>query len=430
VLRFNEKGFERGTLVLGTQPAKLPQQAILNIEGNTGTLSVSKWLKQLTAKQPKSEHSPFTIHHSPFTIHTDLYFEHLELFGQSFTKVMLQAKYANRQLQAAITSTGIEGQITFKQSKNKPSLDLSFRKLALTVPQTQKRPKKPPVKGKPQPPPDPRNLPQVSFYCGSLQIGGTNLGEVDLHSQPTHDGLKVKLTSYADGLKLRATGQWRYVVQRHQTLLQATINSKNTGLMLQQFGYPNPPIIGRTSQITIKGYWQDAPYNFNLSKPVGTLSLIAMEGRIVAVDPGPIGRLFGLFDVYTLPQRLALDFSDMFDHGFSFNTIAGVFFIKNGIARTDHLILRAPSAQIEISGQTNLVKKNYDQIVTVFPHLSNPLPVASALAGGIGIGVAALIAQQLLQRELENIIKSDYHITGSWEKPKIVRLPMSNEKLN
>ena len=58
----------------------------------------------------------------------------------------------------------------------------------------------------------------------------------------------------------------------------------------------------------------------------------------------------------------------------------------------------------------------------MFPHLSNPIPVASALAGGFGVGVAALLVQQLLQAEFENMVNYQYHITGSWEKPKIVPL--------
>ena len=416
VFRFNKTGLERGTLILGTTPAHLPKQAHLNIEGHTPNLSITTWLNQLKAKNENNGQRTITNYQLPITLLTDIHFDRFEMLGQTFANVALQAKYAKHRWMAAITGTGIEGQIIFDLAENAPSLDLNFRELTLTIPQTQT-----PTDSQ-ESLPEPRRLPSLSFHCDALQIGDINLGNVDLHTQPNHDGLKLNLQAQARGLNLQAKGQWRYVVQRHQTVLQASLTSESIDLMLQQLGYQNPPIVGEQSQITLNAYWQGAPHQFKLSTLVGTLSLVIMEGHIVEVEPGTVGRLFGLFDVYTLHRRISLDFSDVFNKGFGFSTIAGIFFIKDGRARTEHLILQAPSARIKISGQTSLVGKNYDQIVTVFPHLSNPLPVAGALTGGLSGGIAALVLQQLLQKELEKVLNYQYHITGPWEKPKIVPL--------
>ncbi|EDN66202.1 conserved hypothetical protein [Beggiatoa sp. PS] len=249
-----------------------------------------------------------------------------------------------------------------------------------------------------------------------------NLGNVKLNTKPNYDGLTITVEAQTVGFNLQASGQWRYVVQRHQTVLQATLHTKNIELMLQQLGVKQPPIVGGQSQFTLNTYWQNAPHLFELSKVTGTLSLAIMEGNLVDIEPGTVGRLFGLFDVYTLPRRLALDFKDVFHKGFGFNAIAGVFFLKNGIADTKHLILQAPSARVEISGKTNLMKQTYQQIITIFPQISNPLPIAGALAGGIGGGLAALVIQQLLQAELEQVLKFQYQMTGPWDKPNIAPL--------
>ncbi len=420
VFRFNKTGLERGTLILGTTPAHLPKQAHLNIEGHTPNLSITTWLNQLKAKNENNGQRTITNYQLPITLLTDIHFDRFEMLGQTFANVALQAKYAKHRWMAAITGTGIEGQIIFDLAENAPSLDLNFRELTLTIPQTQTPTENQETNQETLP--EPRRLPSLSFHCDALQIGDINLGNVDLHTQPNHDGLKLNLQAQARGLNLQAKGQWRYVVQRHQTVLQASLTSESIDLMLQQLGYQNPPIVGEQSQITLNAYWQGAPHQFKLSTLVGTLSLVIMEGHIVEVEPGTVGRLFGLFDVYTLHRRISLDFSDVFNKGFGFSTIAGIFFIKDGRARTEHLILQAPSARIKISGQTSLVGKNYDQIVTVFPHLSNPLPVAGALTGGLSGGIAALVLQQLLQKELEKVLNYQYHITGPWEKPKIVPL--------
>jgi uncharacterized protein YhdP len=87
------------------------------------------------------------------------------------------------------------------------------------------------------------------------------------------------------------------------------------------------------------------------------------------------------------------------------------------------LILQAPVARISISGQTHLIEKYYDQTVTIFPQLTNPLPIAGLLAGGLSGGIAALLVQLLLQPELEQMINFQYHITGPWKKPKIAPIP-------
>lgn len=417
IFRLNNTGLETGTLILGTTPAQLPKQPQLNIEGYLPSFSITAWLNVLHSQNGKTKQKAF-----PIPLLMDLHFGHLEMLGQTFTNLALHAKYAQSQWNAAITGTHLEGQITFNTSPNAPTLELNFRELQLSLPKNEtkeatKKPKKIP--------PDPHTLPLVSFHCDDLRIDDLNLGNVDLHTQPHHDGLKIILKSQAIGFNLQAELKWRYVIQRHQSILQATLNSDNIGIMLQQLGYPNPPLVGEQSRITLNAYWFDAPYAVELSTLTGTLNLVSLEGNIVEVEPGSVSRLFGLFDVYTLPSRLALDFSDVFEQGFGFNTIVGSFFIKQGIASTKYFILQAPSARIEINGQTDLVNKYYDQIVTVFPHFSNPLPIAGALMGGLSGGLAALVIQKMLQTELKQVINFQYHITGPWKKPKIVSIPQS-----
>ncbi|BAP58168.1 putative membrane protein [Thioploca ingrica] len=437
VLQINQQRLERGSIVFGTTPAQLPPTAMLNIQGKLNTLSTTAWQKRFAA--PASDFSLASSHPDNQTalnrwlkpiplfslpISLEVYFDQLELLGQNFNQVALQAKYAELLGQLAITSKEVEGQIKFNQLGS-PSLDLVFQKLRLThLSSSQTKPTQPMVQVTNQSqPPDPHDLPPISFHCNELQIGDTHLGTVTFQGQAHPEGLAMTLSAQTLGLDLNMKGLWRYVVQQHQTSVEVQLNSDNTRLMLQQLGYQQPPLTGKQTQITLNAYWQSAPYPFNLSTLVGTLSLVIAEGNIVNVEPGPIGRIFGLFDVYTLPRRLALDFSDVFKKGFGFNTLAGVFFLQAGQAYTDQLILQSPAAHIKIQGQTNLIDKTYEQVVTVFPQLANPLPVASALAGGVGVGAAAWVVQQLLQSELQKVIYSQYRITGPWQKPAIIPLP-------
>ena len=150
------------------------------------------------------------------------------------------------------------------------------------------------------------------------------------------------------------------------------------------------------------------------------------KGRFTDIDPSA-GRLFGLLSLQTLPRRLSLDFSDLFGKGLAFDVIAGHFDIDNGNAYTNNLTMSGPSVNIDVSGRTGLVDKDYDQIATITPKVSNSLPVASALFGPVGVGVGAVIylASEIFQslpEKIDTILRKQYTITGAWNNPQVTKI--------
>lgn len=438
IAKLDATGLERGTLILGTAEAPLPNQPVLDIQGHLPTLSLTEW--QSVFKQSKlnfDTSSPSGIALQPVKneppIAVELHFDQLEVVGQTFANLAIQAKYNSQsQWQAALTGQNIEGQVSYHSQLKTPSLDLMFNRLTFTLP-----PKRNPAatsstsftnepikEGSTNDSPDPRRLPLITFYCNTLRIGDIDLGRVNLTTQPGPVGLDLLLETNAIGLNILAKAQWQYIVPRHQTYLQGSLSSDNLGKMLRHLGFHQPPLEGGLSQLILNTHWLGTPYGFNLATLTGRLSILAIEGQIIAVEPG-VGRLIGLFDVQTLPRRLALDFSDVFGKGLGFASLIGFFSLQEGKAQTNNLILQGPVAQIEIRGHTDLVAHNYDQTVTVTPHLSNTLPVAGTLAGGLGVGAVTLLMQQMLQTEVEKPINYQYHVTGNWDQPQIV--PLSSE---
>ena len=110
-----------------------------------------------------------------------------------------------------------------------------------------------------------------------------------------------------------------------------------------------------------------------MEKIEGQLDMKISEGQFLDINPSA-GRLFGLLSIQALPRRLTLDFSDLFDEGFSFDTIEGNFSIQQGHAYTNNLEMLGPSADIYVSGRTGLSTEDYDQIATVTPKISSGLP--------------------------------------------------------
>ena len=93
--------------------------------------------------------------------------------------------------------------------------------------------------------------------------------------------------------------------------------------------------------------------------------------------------------------------------------------MENGTATTDNVLPRSSAASISVSGSTDLVAREYDQLMTIRPGVGNTLPIIGALAAGPGGAAAGLALQGLLQDSLAEATQVRYSITGSWEDPKI-----------
>jgi len=168
-------------------------------------------------------------------------------------------------------------------------------------------------------------------------------------------------------------------------------------------------------------HWSGSLIPASVTDLRGEFSVHVGKGRFLEVDPG-LGRVFGLLSLRALQRRLSLDFSDLFAQGLAFDRIEGSFLLDAGSAYTTDSYLEGPAARIDIMGRTGLVDQDYDQYVTVTPHLSTGLPVAAALAGGPAVGAAVLVAQQLMGKQLEKITRYQYEVVGPWDDPTITRI--------
>jgi uncharacterized protein YhdP len=167
--------------------------------------------------------------------------------------------------------------------------------------------------------------------------------------------------------------------------------------------------------------WPGSPADFVLAKTKGSISFEIKDGRLLEVEPGA-GRILGLLSFQALPRRLTLDFSDLFQKGFSFDSLAGSFTIEKGNAHTDNLTMDGPAARIAARGRVGLAAEDYDQRVTVIPSVSAGLPVAGALAGGVGAGAVMFLVEKLIKPGIDKITKVDYRVTGPWTNPTVTRI--------
>jgi uncharacterized protein YhdP len=123
-----------------------------------------------------------------------------------------------------------------------------------------------------------------------------------------------------------------------------------------------------------------------------------------------------------------LDFSDMFKKGMVFDEIKGDVSLVNGDAFTKAIHVESSLADVKLEGRTGLVKRDYDQLVSVVPKVGDTLPVASGVLFGSQIGAIVLLFEKLMGKEIEKATERKYKVTGSWEKPIIKRIDIPAEE--
>ena len=102
-----------------------------------------------------------------------------------------------------------------------------------------------------------------------------------------------------------------------------------------------------------------------------------------------IGRFLSIFSLQSIPRRLSLDFSDLTQKGYSFDSITGDYTLRNGNAFTNNMSITGPVASIAISGRIGLSNQDYD--FTMRSHRLMSPPVFHSLPHGL----AALSAASL-----------------------------------
>ena len=151
---------------------------------------------------------------------------------------------------------------------------------------------------------------------------------------------------------------------------------------------------------------------------MGSFSLYAKDGAVLEINRGVSGRLIGLLSLQNLPQRLTLNFSDLFEKGMPFTEIKSKNILLNkGRLSTNSFGIKGPSADIKLSGEVHFINETQNLHIFVKPKISDTLTLG-ALAGGPLFAAAAFIAQKILDDPLNKVTSSEYFITGTWNDPE------------
>ena len=268
---------------------------------------------------------------------------------------------------------------------------------------------------------DPRNLPPISLKADEFALGDRNLGAVEVNLVRIADGLETeKLEATDESFSIVGSGRWvadETDERGSRTYVNATLSSADVRATLARLDFAQG-ISGNSMGILFDMSWGGGPRGDFLDVLDGDVQLRLEDGQLEEVEPGA-GRMLGLISFVALPRRLSLDFRDVFNKGFRYDSIAGTFRVEDGTASTCDMWLEGPAALIGIVGQVDLANNEYEQGAVISAKVGNTLPIVGAVVGGPPGAAAMLIFSQIFKKPLQSVGQVYYGVAGPWDDPAI-----------
>jgi uncharacterized protein (TIGR02099 family) len=417
-----KQGFrlQQGAITTGGAAPVLPGEGMLLVSGELKRLHVSEWQPHLSdGTRANSNAAP------GLPVKLTLHLDELEVQGYLLDDVSVVVESAGRNWNIRATGPAASGDV--RLSTGRAGLD----EVAMNLDQLVLRSAEQPPSGAASTA-TPADFPDLEVMVKKLVFNKARLGRLEMHArkQPGNQYLVEKITLSSKLLDMQMSGSWRLDAGRQLSAVELKVNKGKMDRLMTLFGYQKSIQDGELSG-TLRAGWPGALWDFSPPVVEGTLSISIVDGQLLDVEPGAAGRVLGLTSLSKLPRRLLLDFSDLYEEGFSFDKIKGSFTLDSGNAYTNDLYVDGPAAKIEIAGRIGLADQDYDELVTVTPYMKTGLSLAGALAAGPAVGAAVIVAETLLEGKLgpfSKIGQKQYSITGPWTDPVIKKLGAAVEE--
>lgn len=414
-----------GQIRLGSAPALDQKTPGLSVVGSLNDFDLAQWIgvfSGLTSDASASSVSMLTKVKS-----VNLVLTKLSLFEQHFDNLSIKGHVLPNQ------------NWTFNLEQKKISADLTYaipahllsgfiKRLHLDKIEKSVSADKAPSKIKPE------QIPNLNLRLDDVSVGTALIGDITLksHSLPGRwiiDYCRIDAPVY----QAFFTGEWLSNGRNNQTKMQAKIHLSHLAKSLERWNM-SPAVNAKQGDFEFRGGWRGGFSAFSLSGLRGDITLQLKNGRITHLSPETeeklgLGKLLSILSLQTIPRRLKLDFSDLSHEGYSFDIFKGTFKLNKGIMNTQDSYLDGPVAYAAMKGSLDIVRHMYDLNLSISPHITASLPVVATIAGGPIVGLAAWVANKIINQSMQKIARYSYKISGPWDQPVVQQLSMVKKKM-
>ncbi len=377
------------------------------VEGQLGQAALDEWLpliRDLTAEAGPSSGMPFGG--------MVLRVGEIQALGQRLNQARLQLSRDEQTWVLGLSSSQAEGNLRIPPVAEgaRMRLDGKFSRLNWALEQEDGGEL-----------PDPRELPELHLTADRFLLNDVALGRLNLDLTPVSRGSRIERLTVYDKERKEAdlTGLWLHGQDGESAALEFLVDTRAFPAWLKALNYQDN-IDARRGRVNGSLNWEADPEGLRAARLNGELEFEFSDGQLLNVEPGA-GRVLGLFSINALPRRFFLDFRDVVNSGLGFDSLRGSFSIENGAASTRDFELKGTSLRIAARGEVDLAQRSYDQTITIYPGLSSGVSLAATLLGGPVLGIFTMLAQELLDKPLDQVTQISYHLGGSWDSPEVSR---------
>ncbi|MEO9064138.1 MAG: AsmA-like C-terminal region-containing protein, partial [Burkholderiaceae bacterium] len=270
-----------------------------------------------------------------------------------------------------------------------------------------------------------KDFPAIDVVVDRFELRGRPLGRLEVVAENVGEGgdrawQLEKLGLVMPEARFSAKGRWGHAGSVEHTQLDFDIEASDVGALMDRFGLTRT-IKSGTATLSGDASWQGGPSTIDFGTLRGHLKLAADKGQFLKADPG-IAKLLNILSLQGLARRLTLDFNDVFEAGFAFDTVRADATVDKGIATTDDFTMRGVQATVTMSGSADLARETTRLHVRVAPDIN-----AGAASLGVAVvnpvlGLATFAAQYLFKDRISDALSFEYNVVGPWSKPEVTKI--------
>jgi uncharacterized protein (TIGR02099 family) len=419
IVKFNKNlNLERGEIRFGNKAATLPDKKGLKLAGVVPAFKIEPWYAAMMALPKTQENSLLD------TIKTmDLNLESVQFSDREYKKIKIKAgRIENQDWNIQFDQQFMAGNIDYLKKSN--SIIGTFERLHL--PKDSKQSGKPLLSGMRA-----KTIPNLDIKVNDFKFGNWDLGEMMLKgiSQDKAwklDHLKLSTPYY----QIFMQGNWTDNKKESSTSVKAYMDIKNLAKSLERWNI-NPVVEASSGKVQFNGTWPGGFHDFSVKTVNGELGILLRNGQITHLSKETeeklgLGKLLSVLSLQTIPRRLKLDFSDLSNKGYTFDTFSGNFRIGQGMMTTRNSYIDGPIAYASMKGNLDIARQLYNLDLKVSPHITASLPIVATIAGGPIAGIATWAASKIINQGMQTVTGYSYKITGPWKQPVVQQLSITS----
>lgn len=412
----------RGALAVQERLPALPASGVL-LQANVASLDLDAWQQRLGALAAGAGGADGTAEGGLLPSQIGLRSQALKVGGRQLGRVSAVVAREGANWRLDVDAEQLSGRIDLKGLRGGQIDTVRARLTRLSLPRSEAETVSElidPAKGGDSGSP----LPSLDIEVDDFELRGKRLGRLQVLAQApaaARDWKLEKLQISSPDATLQASGRWGGdATGRRRTQLDWTLDVADAGKLLERMGQ-GQVLRGGKGALAGQVGWDGSPLAPHYPSMAGALNIRLDTGTFLKAEPG-VGRLLGVLSLQSLPRRFLLDFRDVFAEGFTFDGVTGDVKIAAGVARSDNIRIRGLQAAVLVEGRTDLAAETQTLRVVVVPEVSAGGASLAYAAINPAVALGAFLAQLILSRPMAAASTREFHISGSWDDPKVEKV--------